>query len=146
MSTPFPLFRLPGELRNRVYELVLTSSEPLRYSVYSADQVEKPVLGVATTSDRVAVEFNQLKYVNKALYAECAGLEIKYSDISFGSYINEGKPPGYQFIAWVETMTPTKQIPTPLPRSPPFVSRAFPTRHTRLPNSRNSVAHIPTSR
>jgi hypothetical protein len=109
MSTPFPLFRLPGELRNRVYELVLTSSEPLRYSVYSADQVEKPVLGVATTSDRVTLEFNQLKYVNKALYAECAGLEIKYSDISFGSYINEGKPPGYQFIAWVETMTPTKQ-------------------------------------
>jgi len=147
MSTPCPSLRLPGELRNRVYELVLTSSEPLRYSTKSADQVEKPVLGVEIISDRVAVEVNQLKYVNKGFYAECAGLEIKSSDIYFGSYTNEDKPPGYQFMAWVDTMTPAKQLwlnnKTTITLQDPYSATKKPAfRLQSIPDTARTIAHL----
>ncbi|KAF1973349.1 hypothetical protein BU23DRAFT_568363 [Bimuria novae-zelandiae CBS 107.79] len=97
------LLGLPSELRNLIYELVLTAPSDLLYvrpstlSMWTDHIHEKsrtaPALCIETTTkDRVArrgdflwtddpitVEYNMLKYVSKFLYSETAALELKFN-------------------------------------------------------------------
>ncbi|KAI4607599.1 hypothetical protein J4E83_009496 [Alternaria metachromatica] len=95
MSTESPLLKLPGELRNKIYELVLTSPSPLYlHSPEAPRQVVRHSenLGALGTPSPVKryVEFNMLKYVNRQLYSETAGLDFKYN--SFKIKLGRPKP------------------------------------------------------
>lgn len=57
----------------------------------------------------VSVEFNQLKFVNKQLYAEAADLELKFNHILVGVRIKPGHVrPGHLFLHWLSNLTPAK--------------------------------------
>lgn len=68
-------FRLPAELRNKIYELVLTAPNITRIICVpgTARRKQKPKL---VDPQRPEFEFNQLKFVNRQLYKETAGLEV----------------------------------------------------------------------
>lgn len=92
-----PLLRIPGEIRNRIYEFALASPDGLYYNrtiefeswkpvLYTLKNEEKPVLYTLQNEDwsdpetskhRIdnVWEYNQLKYVNRQLYTETAGIE-----------------------------------------------------------------------
>lgn len=72
------LLDLPAELRNRIYECALTESPPeLQYMEDKIDDTRwKPVL-IASYQESC----NALKYTCRQLYAETAGLELKYNTI-----------------------------------------------------------------
>jgi len=77
-------FRLPGELRNKIYEYALTTARPL---LYAADQENVfrlwcPVPGQAEGYH----EANKLRFVNRQLYAEARGLSIQYNDLLFTNF------------------------------------------------------------
>ncbi|KAF1848609.1 uncharacterized protein K460DRAFT_403891 [Cucurbitaria berberidis CBS 394.84] len=98
-----PLLRLCGEIRNRIFEYALTSSTPLHHSLdtqtprFAVTMVPVPQFLLNISQHPILIEenvlrdlnlrqhpeFNQLKYVNKQLYAETAGLEIQYNTILF---------------------------------------------------------------
>ena len=74
-----PLLRLPGELRNRIYEDALASDEIIAFhedvpklSPYFTDRLR----------DRVN-DFNQIKYVCHQLYWETAGTEVQNNNLLF---------------------------------------------------------------
>ncbi|KAI4953036.1 hypothetical protein J4E86_006575 [Alternaria arbusti] len=95
MSTESPLLKLPGELRNKIYELALSSPSPLYlHSPEAPRQVVRHSenLGALGTPSPVKryVEFNMLKYVNRQLYSETAGLDFKYN--SFKIKLGRPKP------------------------------------------------------
>lgn len=88
------LLRLPGEIRNRIFEYTLTSSRPLhhrapleRFSLDMPTVEQHPTLFEAKHVDNLELtrcpEFNQLKFVNKQLYKETAGLELQFNRILF---------------------------------------------------------------
>ncbi|KAF2823019.1 hypothetical protein CC86DRAFT_423112 [Ophiobolus disseminans] len=112
-STPTsPLLRLPAELRNHIYKLVLTSSNVFedglrlgvtwyRTTAFLFDCTEKyQSLNHSTT-------VNQLKYVNKQLYKETAGLELKYNSLVICARDWDEKP-AEQLVKWLATFTPSK--------------------------------------
>lgn len=70
MSNSAPLFRLPGELRNKIYRLVLTAPTALRLEWISFGQL----ILTCDPKNGIPGEFNQLKFVNKYLYSEVAEL------------------------------------------------------------------------
>jgi hypothetical protein len=79
------LMGLPAELRNKIYELVLTAPDGLR--IWSAPNSSgrsrsrpKPRLVEHCNQDH---DFNQLKFVSRQIYKECAGLEVKFKNITF---------------------------------------------------------------
>lgn len=72
---------LPAELRNQIIAHVLTSStRTLQYSPPLSLRQGKPIFEDGQDPGR---EFNQVKYVCKQLYVECAGLEIRYNALRF---------------------------------------------------------------
>ncbi|KAJ4301689.1 hypothetical protein N0V90_003782 [Kalmusia sp. IMI 367209] len=80
-STISPFLALPGELRNRIIQYALTSPSQTLYYNHHHDHAHsnhKPLFTGPTGR-----EFNQLKYVCRQLYAETAGLEIKYNTLRF---------------------------------------------------------------
>lgn len=93
----FRFLDLPGELRNLVYELVLTSdhdvgatvptNHPSNPSLLNADDIiviGKLILEVGQAGvPSPAKKLNQLKYVCRQLRKETAGIEIKYNTITF---------------------------------------------------------------
>ena len=87
MASTSPLLDLPAELRNTIYGLALTHSKPLHYRKPKGDGDKSylylPEAPSQQVHDQKPVEYNQLKYVNKQLYAETAGLELKFNDITF---------------------------------------------------------------
>jgi hypothetical protein len=69
---------LPGEIRNMIYRLVLTSETPLH--IVTPSVVSRPML-CAAHIDQIDVpkDFNQLKFVCRQLYTETADLELKFN-------------------------------------------------------------------
>jgi hypothetical protein len=106
MSTESPFLRLPAELRNDISALALSSATPLH--LRRATSKKKAVLCIPGASLSGEVDFNQLKYANKQLYAETAGLEIKYSDVTIeaGSLLDQ---PGHQLAHWLFTITANRR-------------------------------------
>jgi hypothetical protein len=102
-----PLLSLPAELRNKVYELVLSEAEGLEYvrdavnagrlCLYSPKLDSKNVVpgqskadsdALASTAPRTHVHrviANQLQYVCRQLRFETKGLEVLYNSITFTS-------------------------------------------------------------
>ncbi|KAF2877754.1 hypothetical protein BDV95DRAFT_588790 [Massariosphaeria phaeospora] len=87
------LLTLPGEIRNRIYEFALHNPEGLTHTTQIV-KIREPQSGKKKAlikplfhafihplspgaDNRPAVEYNQLKYVCRQLYAETAGLELK---------------------------------------------------------------------
>jgi len=103
------LLRLTAELRNTIYELTLTAPRSLHHR--KPDAVgKKPCLYLHDVpgDNENPIEYNQLKYVNKQLYAETAGLELKFNDITF----SEGSGyalPSQALIDWVSSMSIAKR-------------------------------------
>ncbi|KAH7091416.1 hypothetical protein FB567DRAFT_616990 [Paraphoma chrysanthemicola] len=120
---PHPAFllSLPGELRNRIWEYALTSSNPIhhaRVSRITADGHTRNsyVLSARSTitiSDSAmreglagsALEFNNIKYVNQQLYDETANLELKCNEVQF-SQLDAGQASALdQLVGYTERLT-----------------------------------------
>ncbi|KAI4667099.1 uncharacterized protein J4E79_001783 [Alternaria viburni] len=106
------LLDLPAELRNTIYQLALTHSEPLHYRM-PKDGEDKPYLyhreaPFQQGDDEKLVEYNQLKYVNKQLYAETAGLELKFNDVTL-SESSGHESPSDMLTAWVSSISIAKR-------------------------------------
>ncbi|KAF1915943.1 hypothetical protein BDU57DRAFT_515748 [Ampelomyces quisqualis] len=93
-SNSTPLLQLPGELRNKIYRLVLTAPTPLRLECSSFG----PPILACDPNRSVPSEFNQLKNVNKCLYNEVAGLELKFNKIVVNAPV--GEHPVGAFLSW----------------------------------------------
>ncbi len=74
------LLLLPAEIRNHIYELVLTSGKALLYE--EATDHRKPRFIVEQDLPNLN-ELNQIKYVCHQLYKETAGIEIKFNEVIF---------------------------------------------------------------
>ena len=92
----FPLFHLPNELRNRIFEMALTDLRGLKCIYRTRTMIKKGHKGGKTVLYKAAIiarsyqnqkgnwaDFNQLKYVCRQLYKETAGYEIRFNDILF---------------------------------------------------------------
>jgi hypothetical protein len=73
-----PFFRLPGELRNRIYEYALTTDKTLRF--IDGRRGEGSML-LEPNSRHAHGEHNQIKYACHQLYQETAGLEAKFNKV-----------------------------------------------------------------
>jgi hypothetical protein len=84
-AQPSRLLQLPAELRNKIFELALTHTnwgDGLRLHVPS-NNTKRFLYACSEQHESIhrAVEVNQLKYVNKQLWKETAGLEVKYNSV-----------------------------------------------------------------
>jgi hypothetical protein len=106
------LFKLPGELRNRILEYALTSSEPLRYNSPMGSSSRSSFYVSLTKPDGTMIshEFNVIKYVNRQLYAETAGLEIKLNTLHFSFQIGIEWSPAQHFFSFICFLAPTKRM------------------------------------
>jgi hypothetical protein len=90
------LLTLPAEIRNVINSYALSASGDL-HLVLPTDQsstgpkipdssdeelVRRSILTLPTVDSENLVDFNQLKYVCRQLYAETAGIELKFNDLS----------------------------------------------------------------
>jgi hypothetical protein len=73
-QSKLPLLRLPGELRNRIYENALSEPEGLHYQ-FAKNQVPRlfSELEASPKAKRYSLEANQLKYVCRQLWHESKG-------------------------------------------------------------------------
>jgi hypothetical protein len=115
---------LPGELRNRIYSLVLDAPIALLHREPQdggrAFLVDSKIVSHAP-NDR-STEFNQLKYVCKQLYNETADLELRLNDIIVCATSHETRPADHLVkwlssfpaakLSWIRTITVTYELPT----------------------------------
>ncbi|KAF2871369.1 hypothetical protein BDV95DRAFT_606807 [Massariosphaeria phaeospora] len=91
--TPLGLLQLPAELRNRIYEDVLTVAPTSRLRYRDDHRSSSDTPSELCAKDERG--FNQLKKVCRQLHAETVHLEIKYNDAVFAGERAEGSmPPG----------------------------------------------------
>jgi hypothetical protein len=105
-----PFLSLPGELRNRIYNLVLAA--PLALLHREPKDSERAFLidsTIASTSETdQKIEFNQLKYVSKQLYDETSDLELGLIDIIVCATSSERRAAD-QLVRWISNFSTTKQ-------------------------------------
>jgi hypothetical protein len=125
MPTTIGFSSLSGEVRNQIYEYVLTSSSRIRYLDNTGTSRPKPIFyegkgcfdsgrefdESATQHNRTLhispPEFNQLKYVNRQLHEETAGLELKYNELDFVAPVGSMEPCGRQLINYMTCLKPS---------------------------------------
>ncbi len=95
-----PLLRLPGEIRNRIYEYALTSPKKLYFSATDEALKLRPAMSLWSG---VSPEFNQLKYTCYQLYKETAGVEVQFNTVVFKS-----RSPGKTFSNFLGICAPKK--------------------------------------
>jgi len=85
------LLSLPPEIRNRIDEFALNSNGALFYFASDAASKRRSFFFTHRRLDSHSpTEFDQLQFVNRQLYSETAGLEIKYSPyLAFYRYTPE---------------------------------------------------------
>jgi hypothetical protein len=101
-------FRIPAELRNGIYEYALTEDLPIRFDrpirvdsrgfglhgVWSRQISKAPgnrdLSTFVSALSNPLLEINQLRFVNKHLYAETRGLALRYNDLSFSYVMDAG--------------------------------------------------------
>ncbi|KAF2240956.1 hypothetical protein BU26DRAFT_572194 [Trematosphaeria pertusa] len=94
------LLQLPGELLNRIYEYALTDTSPcgLQYVTHLSIYGERK----RTFTSANGIELNRLKYVCGKLYAETAGLELKFNTVTF-----RFREPANSFSVFLEASSPS---------------------------------------
>ena len=123
-SSSLFLSMLPAEIRNTIYELALTAPEPLRcfdpvlWDEYNPTNKRHYLYLRATPTDALdelafefdTVEYNQLKYVSKEVYAETVGLELKYNEITLRASRKNGYASSYLLLnRWLSSIPVTKR-------------------------------------
>ncbi|KAF2115342.1 hypothetical protein BDV96DRAFT_75407 [Lophiotrema nucula] len=115
MDSPF--LRLPGELRNRIYELVLfTPDNTLHFKLHisrSKGKAPKTVAVLCTTAKKdvdsedplqnYKYDFNQLKNTCHEIRDETEGLELKYNVLEFDQQVEKNPKPGRQFLWFIKS-------------------------------------------
>lgn len=113
MSNSLNLLHLPPELRNKIYELVLTSDTTLHLQTVATEYKRRGALYALSYPNGLLLEpaeFNQLKYVNKKLYSEVAHLELRFNEIAVIADPRSGIPgPAALFLGWHATLSSSKQ-------------------------------------
>jgi hypothetical protein len=88
-SKPCNLLSLPREIRDEIYECVLTEEEGLWCSIGSGNNLDTESWNSFRCYTRKDLssncESNQLRYVSRQLYYETRGLSLRYSDLIFES-------------------------------------------------------------
>jgi hypothetical protein len=80
-----PLLKLPGELRNRIYQLALTTSKGIHLDPSNPTQfLDADVDVTMAYEDRRPV--NLLKFTCRQLYQETAGIEVKFNRVEYSGY------------------------------------------------------------
>ncbi|KAF2661753.1 hypothetical protein K491DRAFT_773726 [Lophiostoma macrostomum CBS 122681] len=119
MTSFSPFLAIPGEIRNHIYKFALTSPNGLYCNRTIDVQSRKPVLYILeneASPDTAAskhdisnvLEYNQLKYVNKLLYKEAAGLELQYNVVTFLRNNDVEPNPIGQFLDFARACNPAK--------------------------------------
>lgn len=100
--------QLPAELRNNVYEYVLTSPHALRSRKPTNGEHLPHGSDPSTSSSKVlepsADEFNQIKYVNKEIYKEANALELRYNTLRFAYRPEDGSLASAQLISFMSSL------------------------------------------
>ena len=119
--------KLPAELRNRIYELVLFNSSGL----HCVKGVPKPIFSAC--SDHMAQEFNLIKYACKQIYAEAKGIEVSLNMIIFSAPgVKFGAAAQFLFflreckVSWLRSVTLMASLPGSAVRTEPFTFPARP--------------------
>jgi len=109
LARPSHFFRLSAELRNRIYEFALSATRGslLVEMVRGTSRMsKKPRL---TDYDTPEQEFNQIKFVNRQLYAETAGMEVSFNRIVFAAQLGvRSYRPFHRFHHFVKECAPGK--------------------------------------
>jgi hypothetical protein len=109
-SQPRPvnaLLRLPAELRNRIYEYVLSAEGSLEFENREADFNTKSYFFSAMTGKK---EFNQLKFVSRQFYVETNCLEFVHNKLRFvGDKTSYDNGPAKLFNKFLGQCTTSKQ-------------------------------------
>jgi hypothetical protein len=91
-NVPF-LCLLPGEIRNQIYELVLSVDDELTvgHAKDVEDGLDDTMLGVLATkivvyNSEKRREWNQMKYVCKKMREETAGIELQFNTVRFADW------------------------------------------------------------
>jgi hypothetical protein len=115
LKKPTYLFKLPDEIRNKIYEYALSSTHLFLRMPFddqqavSADptRLKRPILQSRQT-DSPDVEYNQLKFVCRQAYAETAGLELKYNGLIVCDRSRDDEAVGLQFVKFLENIGAAK--------------------------------------
>jgi len=115
-----PLLRLPGELRNRIYEYALQTDDDdglkfdsgvRSYEGVSSDDgfdghnIPRFIPYAVSRSDH----FNQLKLTCRQLYKETAGLELQVNRVHFMTHWSDKFGPGQLFLTFIRNCAATKR-------------------------------------
>lgn len=106
---PSPFLDLPAELRNRIFILALTAPDNVVAVTWQRGVTKarkKPVMVALDGND--AHPINQVKYVNRQLYNETAGLEIQHNAIAFQSQLFTQAGATIGLFNFVRRCTPNK--------------------------------------
>ncbi|KAF2244824.1 hypothetical protein BU26DRAFT_568819 [Trematosphaeria pertusa] len=108
LTSKLSFLGLPSELRNKVYKEALTADSKLLYWLQTwEDDNPRQILTLLRVDYSLGCNnepFNQLKYVNRQLYRETAGLELKFNTLSFYHY----KSSTAALFTFAATITPSK--------------------------------------
>ena len=116
-----PLLRLPGELRNRIYEYALQTDDDLKfdsgvrsYEGVSSDDgfdghdIPRFIPCGAYRSD-CKDHLNQLKLTCRQLYKETAGLEVQVNRVHFMTHWSDKFGPGQLFLTFIRNCAANKR-------------------------------------
>ncbi len=92
-----PLLRLPGEIRNRIYEYALAADDN-KISAKPCGLDSKNVQIHLYLPENENIDFNLLKFVCRQLYKETAGIEAKFNTVYFGA-----RKPAEMFVHFIAT-------------------------------------------
>jgi hypothetical protein len=120
---------MPAEIRNRIYHYAMTSTtsvlelrmpptqkttqlnvtarqyQPTTSALLQAKRgISRPIL-MSGSGDGLDVEFNQLKFVNKQLYQETAGIEIQSNDIVVTHQWTHEELVGLQLVKFINHLS-----------------------------------------
>jgi hypothetical protein len=105
--TPPTLLTLPAEIRNKIYSYAFASPHGLllKWTPGVSRRNKKPIL-VSPNDEGERHSTNQLKYANKQLYRESAGLELQLNTIIVEDYNTECT--AQHFLKFANFCTPTR--------------------------------------
>ncbi|KAI4934927.1 hypothetical protein J4E85_002789 [Alternaria conjuncta] len=100
------LLRLPGELRNRIYEYALQTDNDLQFTFHGIKHSCFVGLGAWDCYE----DLNQLKLTCRQLYKETAGLEAQVNRVHFVSHwSHRDLGPGEQFLTFIQHSAANKR-------------------------------------